>query len=96
MDEILGLIDEGVLDAVALPFDPFDPFDHKAQQGFQNLSKSQKGGRPFLISYSTFNPSWIENLVSNVGSNLHIRGNPRIVEVIKGLESHFQKVVSLQ
>ncbi|WP_299506771.1 hypothetical protein [uncultured Roseobacter sp.] len=92
LEEIIRLIKAGCLDAVALPF---DPLDFNSRQNFLRLAENQRRGRPFLVSYSTFNPSWIENLVLSVGSNLHIRGNPKIQEIIKKLESHFRYVIAI-
>lgn len=84
VDEIIVNMAQGRLDAVALPF---DPLDQTAGSPFLRIAKNQKKGRPILVSYSTFNPSWIENLVSAVGSNLHLRGAIGIKDLIEKLES---------
>ncbi|MEO9845675.1 MAG: hypothetical protein ABJ360_24945 [Roseobacter sp.] len=83
VEELLRRIKVEGLDAVVVPF---DPFDHASRQDFISLAEHQEAGRPILVSYSTFNPNWIENLVSSIGSNLHIRGDLNIKEVTKKLE----------
>lgn len=92
LEEVLFFTRIGSLDAVALRF---DPFDDRSRENFLRLAANQSEGRPFVVSYSDYNPSWIENLVSSVGSNLHVNGTPNVQEVIKKMEKHFRYAIDL-
>lgn len=92
IDEIVKLAQADALDAVALRF---DTMDENAREMFLQLKRVQKNQKPVLVSYSTFNPDWIENLVFGSGANIHIRGDLRLDEVARALDEHLQNELSV-
>ncbi len=87
LQEIVEHVSAERVDAVALRF---NPLDQNARMRFIKLAEIQKNGRPFIVSYSSFNPDWIENLVLGSGANIHIRGNLDLNKICNVLDEYVQ------
>lgn len=87
LDEMFYHAETGQLDAIALPF---DALDEKSRDTFLSFARLQKDHRPVLVSYASFNPDWIENLVFGFGANIHLRGVVTLGELVHVLDVHFE------
>ena len=86
-EQLVELIRLGSLDVVALPF---DVMDETSPEHFLTLAEAQKNQRPILVSYSTFNPDWIDNLVTSLGVKVHIRGQLDLEVLLDALDQYIQ------
>ncbi|WP_415400950.1 hypothetical protein [Tateyamaria sp. SN3-11] len=86
-EQLVELIRLGSLDVVALPF---DVMDETSPEHFLALSKAQLDQRPLLVSYSTFNPGWIDNLVASLGVRVHLRGEFELDALLGALDEYLQ------
>lgn len=87
LEDMVELAKTGSLDAVAYHV---DPLDLSCRPALLRLVSYQKQGRPVLVSYSKFNPSWIENFVFGAGANIHIRGHLDLEDVTNRVAAHMQ------
>ncbi|MEM8777160.1 MAG: hypothetical protein AAGF53_19215 [Pseudomonadota bacterium] len=86
--QLVELIRLGSLDVVALPF---DVMDETSPEHVLALSMAQQDQRPLLVSYSSFNPDWIDNLVASLGIKVHVRGEFELDVLLEALEEYFQR-----
>ncbi len=87
LEQILELTQEGELDAVALPFDLMDA---NSADNFLAFANVQTDKMPLLVSYSSFNPNWIENRAAGLGISVHLKGGLDLPVIFDALDEHLQ------